>query len=95
MVHGLAIGRNMPLPMLAATLARLGDFQIIEWVPRQDPMVRMLLATREDVFLDYSENGSPQPSLATGSSRTRVPAGARPGPVQAARLDAFALQAGR
>ena len=50
LVHHLAIGRNVPLPMLSETLARLGDQLIIEWVPKEDPMVRRLLASREDVF---------------------------------------------
>ncbi len=57
LVHHLAIGRNVPLPMLAATLARLGDRLLIEWVPKEDPMVRRLLATREDIFPDYTEGG--------------------------------------
>ena len=57
LVHHLAIGRNVPLPMLSATLARLGDKLIIEWVPKDDPMVRRLLATREDVFPDYTASG--------------------------------------
>ncbi len=57
LVHHLAIGRNVPLPMLASTLARLGNALIIEWVPKEDPMVRRLLATREDVFPHYTEDG--------------------------------------
>jgi hypothetical protein len=57
LIHHLAIGRNVPLPMLSATLARLGGSLIIEWVPKEDPMVRRLLATREDVFPDYTEAG--------------------------------------
>jgi hypothetical protein len=57
LVHHLAIGRNVPLPMLSATLARLGDQLLIEWVPKEDPMVRRMLATREDVFRDYTETG--------------------------------------
>jgi hypothetical protein len=57
LVHHLAIGRNVPLPMLSATLARLGRQLIIEWVPKDDPMVQRLLATREDVFPDYTEEG--------------------------------------
>jgi hypothetical protein len=56
LVHHLAIGRNVPLPMLAATLARLGSQLVIEWVPKEDPMVRRLLASREDVFPGYSED---------------------------------------
>jgi hypothetical protein len=57
LVHHLAIGRNVPLPMLSATLARLGDALILEWVPKEDPMVQRLLASREDIFPDYTEAG--------------------------------------
>ena len=57
LVHHLAIGRNVPLPMLSATLARLGHRLIIEWVPKQDPMVQRLLAAREDVFPEYTTAG--------------------------------------
>ena len=57
LVHHLAIGRNVPLPMLAETFARLGNNLIVEWVPKSDPMVRKLLATREDVFPTYDEAG--------------------------------------
>ena len=57
LVHHLAIGRNVPLGNLAATLARLGDQLVIEWVPKDDPMAQRLLATREDVFPDYTEEG--------------------------------------
>ena len=41
--------------MLSATLARLGDQLIIEWVPKEDPMVQRLLASREDVFPNYTQ----------------------------------------
>ena len=57
LVHHLAIGRNIPLRNLAAQLARLAPQLIIEFVPREDPMVRQLLATREDVFADYTPDG--------------------------------------
>ncbi len=43
--------------MLAETFARLGDHLIIEWVPKSDPMVQKLLASREDVFPAYDEAG--------------------------------------
>jgi SAM-dependent methyltransferase len=57
LVHHLAIGRNIPLPAIAAQLARFAPQLIIEFVPRDDPMVRQLLATREDVFADYHPDG--------------------------------------
>jgi SAM-dependent methyltransferase len=57
LVHHLAIGRNIPLQMLSDLLARLAPNLVIEWVPKEDPMVQRLLAAREDVFPDYSLDG--------------------------------------
>jgi SAM-dependent methyltransferase len=57
LVHHLAIGRNVPLPRVADFLASLAPGLIIEWVGRDDPMVRRLLATREDVFANYDLDG--------------------------------------
>jgi hypothetical protein len=57
LVHHLAIANNVPLGRIAAFLARLADELIIEFVPKSDPKVAVLLATREDVFPDYTEAG--------------------------------------
>jgi ribosomal protein L11 methylase PrmA len=57
LVHHLAISRNVPLPMLIDLFADLAPFAIVEFVPKEDPMVRRLLATRQDVFEDYSLEG--------------------------------------
>lgn len=53
LVHHLAIGRNVPLPDIAAFFARLAPHAIVEFVPKDDPMVRFLLESREDVFPTY------------------------------------------
>jgi SAM-dependent methyltransferase len=57
LVHHLAIGRNVPLPMIAETMSRLGKWLIIEFVPREDQMVQVLLSTRKDVFGSYHLSG--------------------------------------
>ncbi len=57
LVHHLAIGRNVPLERIADYVARLAPALVIEFVPKEDPMVRVLLATREDVFPDYDLEG--------------------------------------
>jgi SAM-dependent methyltransferase len=57
LVHHLAIGRNVPLPMIADELARYGAGLVIEWVPKPDPMVQRLLASRRDIFPDYTLDG--------------------------------------
>ncbi len=57
LVHHLAIGRNVPLPMISRLMARLAPNLVLEWVPKEDPMAKRLLAAREDIFADYSAEG--------------------------------------
>jgi ribosomal protein L11 methylase PrmA len=57
LVHHLAIGHNVPLPRIAEFFARLGRSLIVEFVPRGDSQVQRLLASREDVFTGYHEEG--------------------------------------
>jgi ribosomal protein L11 methylase PrmA len=57
LVHHLAITRNVPLPMLIDLFADLARAAVVEFVPKEDPMVRRLLATRRDVFADYDLDG--------------------------------------
>lgn len=57
LIHHLAISNNLPLPMLARTLAKMGKYLLIEFVPKEDSQVQRLLATREDIFPDYHLQG--------------------------------------
>jgi hypothetical protein len=57
LIHHLAIGNNVPLPMLMATFASLSHRAVVEFVPKDDEKVRTLLSTREDVFPGYSIEG--------------------------------------
>jgi ribosomal protein L11 methylase PrmA len=57
LVHHLAISRNVPLPMLLDLFAAMAPWAIVEFVPKEDVMVRRLLATRRDVFPDYTLEG--------------------------------------
>jgi ribosomal protein L11 methylase PrmA len=52
-IHHLAIGRNLPLPRLAEFLAATAKHVIIEFVPKGDSKVDILLASRRDVFAEY------------------------------------------
>ena len=54
-VHHLAIGNNVPFDALFAWFARIGRSVVVEWVGKDDPMVAVLLASREDVFDHYDE----------------------------------------
>jgi ribosomal protein L11 methylase PrmA len=64
LVHHLAISRNVPLSMILDFFAELAPWAIVEFVPKDDPMVRHLLATRRDVFADYSIEGFRSAALA-------------------------------
>ncbi len=56
-IHHLAISNNLPLPMIAAWLASMTDTLIIEFVPKADSQVALLLKTRDDIFPEYTEDG--------------------------------------
>lgn len=57
LVHHLAITNNLPLGMLAEYLASLGRWLLIEFIPKEDPQVQRLLASRVDIFPQYSAGG--------------------------------------
>jgi len=57
LVHHLAISNNVPLARVASFLAELGDFLIIEFVPKEDSQVQRLLSSREDIFTGYDQAG--------------------------------------
>lgn len=54
LIHHLVIGRNIGLPVLADWLSTLSKTLIIEFVPRDDEKVKQMLASRKDVFGDYT-----------------------------------------
>jgi ribosomal protein L11 methylase PrmA len=55
LVHHLVIGNNVPLPAFAAFLAAACEHLIVEWVPKHDDQVQRLLASRQDIFTDYTQ----------------------------------------
>ena len=57
LVHHLALGNNVPLDRLAGFLRSAGSWLVVEFVPKSDPKVRQMLATREDVFPGYTSEG--------------------------------------
>ena len=54
LIHHLAIGNNVPLARLANFFREAGKNLIIEFVPKEDSQVQLLLASREDIFPDYT-----------------------------------------
>jgi len=54
-VHHLAIARNVPLEQVLEWIMGLAPTGVIEFVPKEDPMVQILLRLREDIFPNYTE----------------------------------------
>lgn len=57
LVHHLAIGNNVPLPRVAAFLARCAPRAVVEFVPREDSQTQRLLRGRRDIFSGYTREG--------------------------------------
>lgn len=55
LVHHLAISNNTPLAKIAKFFAAICASAVIEFVPKSDSQVQRLLATREDIFVDYTQ----------------------------------------
>jgi ribosomal protein L11 methylase PrmA len=55
LIHHLAISNNLPFSMIAEFFARICQSLIIEFVPKEDSQVQRLLATREDIFPNYTQ----------------------------------------
>jgi hypothetical protein len=56
-LHHLRITGNAPLDRIAAFLAGLGRYLILEYVPKTDVMAQALLRSRKDTFFDYTDEG--------------------------------------
>ncbi len=55
LLHHLAISNNLPFCNIAKFLSELGEYLIIEFIPKDDSKVQFLLSTREDIFENYSQ----------------------------------------
>ncbi len=54
LIHHLAISNNVPLPQLAEFFSDMGEWLILEFVPKADSQVQKLLASRLDIFNHYN-----------------------------------------
>ena len=55
LVHHLAITNNVPLARIADFLSHFAKDLVVEFVPKSDPQVKRLLATRKDIFPHYTQ----------------------------------------
>lgn len=54
LIHHLAISNNVPLINIASFLHEVCSWLIIEFIPKTDSQVQRLLASREDIFSNYT-----------------------------------------
>jgi hypothetical protein len=73
LVHHLAIGNNVPLAWVARFFRRLGRHLVLEFVPKSDSQVQRLLASREDIFPDYTAAGLERAFADDFELRRRLP----------------------
>jgi len=57
LIHHLAISNNVPLAQLASFFSSITRWLALEFVPKSDSQVHRLLATRQDIFPDYTPEG--------------------------------------
>lgn len=54
LIHHLAISNNLPLILIADSFSRIGNWLLLEFVPKEDSQVQKLLSSRKDIFPDYN-----------------------------------------
>lgn len=55
LIHHLVISNNLPLDRIASFFNKICNSLIIEFVPKSDSNVQRLLATRKDIFSNYTQ----------------------------------------
>jgi SAM-dependent methyltransferase len=55
-IHHIVFSGNVPLDRALNYITELASEGIIEWVPKNDPMVEVLLQNRDDIFDSYNED---------------------------------------
>jgi hypothetical protein len=55
LIHHLAIGKNIPLALIAKLFAGMTRHLIIEFVPKDDPKVQEMLQQKKDIYTDYRQ----------------------------------------
>jgi len=73
LIHHLAITNNVPLKNISDLFARLGEHLIIEFIPKEDSQVQRLLASREDIFPEYTLQGFKDAFSSNFTLRKEIP----------------------
>jgi hypothetical protein len=73
LIHHLAISNNLPLGHIAAFFRAHTKGLIIEFVPKEDSNTQRLLATRPDIFPDYTPAGFEKAFTSHFTIKEKVP----------------------
>lgn len=55
LIHHLAIGKNIPFEKMAEFFSRLGKNLIVEFVPKDDEKIKLMLSSKKDIYTNYAE----------------------------------------
>lgn len=55
LIHHLAIGKNIPFEKIADFFSRICTYLIIEFVPKSDDKIRLMLDGKKDIYTQYTE----------------------------------------
>ncbi|MFA6423049.1 MAG: SAM-dependent methyltransferase [Patescibacteria group bacterium] len=55
LIHHLAISNNLPFEKIASFYNQICKSLVVEFIPKDDSKVQKLLATRKDIFTDYTQ----------------------------------------
>jgi len=55
LIHHLAIGKNIPLEKIVSLFHQTSRYLIIEFVPKEDEKIKLMLQQKKDIYLSYTE----------------------------------------
>jgi len=55
LIHHLAIGKNIPLDKIAGLFQQMGRYLVIEFVPKEDEKIQLMLSQKKDIYTSYME----------------------------------------
>lgn len=55
LIHHICISNNVPFDKVAEWFSKLGEYLIIEFVPKDDSQIEKMLKTRDDIFDSYDK----------------------------------------
>lgn len=55
LIHHLVIGKNIAFENIAKSFALMGKYLILEFVPKNDPKVQLMISGKKDIYTNYNE----------------------------------------